>query len=163
MNLILAKDINNAIIESLIDGNGIRLVVFCCGCKFRCVDCQNHAFQNPQNGIAYDIQYIFEYIKEMLQKGNYDGITFSGGDPMFQKDKVLQLIKLLREYDKDLNIWLYTGYTYENIQNEEILKYINTLVDGQYIKEKKSLNHKFRGSSNQRLIYLKNGKINYIK
>lgn len=162
IDIVLAKEKESSIIESLIDGEGIRVVVFTCGCPHKCKGCQNDMTWDIKNGIKYNIEEVYFYIKSILDKGNYDGITFSGGDPLYQEKSVQKLIKLLRKYNPSLNIWLYTGYVYEDIQDNEILKDINTLVDGPFIESKKG-KIRFRGSSNQRLLYLKNGKIDYIK
>lgn len=163
MEIVLAQKIDKSIFESMIDGKGLRLVIFLCGCSHKCKNCQNKSTWDINNGIVYDIDVVVNYIINLYQKGNYDGITFSGGDPFYQKDKLLILIKKLRENLPNLNIWSYTGYVYENISNEEVLKYIDVLVDGPFIESKKDLGLRFRGSSNQRILYLKNGKIQKIK
>lgn len=163
MNIVLAKDVEKSIYESLIDGTGLRIVVFFCGCSFHCKNCQNPETWNINNGSIYDIDELSNYIIELYQNGNYDGITFSGGDPLYQKDKLLILIKKLRKKIPELNIWCYTGNIYENISNEEILKYVDVLVDGPFIENQKDITLRFRGSKNQRLLYLKDGKIQKIK
>lgn len=163
MEIVLAKDVEHSIYESLIDGSGLRLVIFFCGCSFRCKGCQNPDTWNIENGSIYDIGDLANYIVTLYQNGNYDGLTFSGGDPLYQKDKLLILIKKIRESLPDINIWCYTGNIYENISDFEILKYINVLVDGPFIQEFRDITLRFRGSKNQRLLYLKDGKIQKIK
>lgn len=163
MEIVLAKDVEKSIYESLVDGSGFRIVIFLCGCDIGCKGCQNKNYWNINNGSIYDIEDLAEYIISLYKNGNYDGLTFSGGDPMYQKDKLLILIKKIRESIPDINIWCYTGNVYENISNYEVLKYINVLVDGPFIEELKTVGLRFRGSENQRLLYLKDGKIQKIK
>lgn len=156
--IVLAQTIENSIFSSMVNGKGIRLVIFMCGCSHRCKNCQNMSTWDINNGVVYDIDFIKNYIIDKYKSSNFDGITFSGGDPLYQKEKLLILIKKLREEIPDLNIWCYTGYVYENISEEEVLKHIDVLVDGPFIESLKDLTLRFRGSSNQRIIYLKNKK-----
>lgn len=163
MEIVLAKDVEKSIYESLVDGSGFRIVIFLCGCNIACKGCQNRKFWDINNGSIYDIDDLTEYIVSLYQNGNYDGITFSGGDPMYQKDKLLILIKKIRKIIPNINIWCYTGNTYENIADFEVLKYIDVLVDGPFVEELRTVNLRFRGSKNQRLLYLKDGEIQKIK
>ena len=91
------------------------------------------------------------------------GITLSGGDPFFNQQALLEILIYLKEHlDPKKNIWCYTGYTYEELVDfglEKQLKLIDVLVDGKYIKELNTNDHKFRGSGNQRILKLKDGKI----
>ena len=162
--LSLVNDIENSIIESIADGEGIRLVVFCCGCNHYCSNCQNPESWNINIGTYYDITTISDYIVDLYNKNDklYSGITFSGGDPIYQKEEVLNLIMNIKSRLKDINIWLYTGYTYEEIKDLEILKHIDVLVDGKFDINKKYPRVSYRGSNNQRLIYLENGNVKRI-
>ena len=146
------------------NGLGIRVSLFVSGCTHRCKNCFN--------SIAWDFNYGKPFTKEvedsiikMLSNPNVSGLTLLGGEPM---EPVNQegLIGFLRRVKKEVpnkNIWCYTGYTLENdlltgrahtSLTEEILSYIDVLVDGKFVEELKSLMLKFRGSSNQRLINL---------
>lgn len=162
-NIILADKLNRSIIESLVDGEGVRLVVFFCGCPHMCNSCHNPMTWNIDNGISIDIDELHSYLISKYKMGNYSGITFSGGDPMYQKDSLLLLAKKLKETIPEINIWSYTGYLYEDISEYEVLKYIDTLVDGKFEIDKKYPKKPYRGSYNQRIIRLKNSKIQKIE
>lgn len=141
--------------ESFTDGVGIRYTIFTQGCDHKCHNCQNPETWDFAGGKNYDIDKIIEDIKE---NPLLDGITLSGGDPMYQTSEVLELAKKIKA-DTDLNIWLYTGFYYDEcVQDKnklEVLKYIDILVDGVYDEHFKTMNLKFRGSSNQRVIDVK--------
>lgn len=153
MEIRLASPILQA--DSIVDGAGIRAVLWTQGCKHKCPGCQNPQTHSFDDGILMDIEEIKNQIDELEGQ---DGITFSGGDPMYQVDACLELAKYIKS--KKLNIWCYTGFTYEvllelaknNPKIIEFLKLIDVLVDGPFILEKKSLDCIFRGSTNQRII-----------
>ena len=138
--------------ESFTDGVGIRYTIFTQGCKHKCHNCQNPGTWDFKGGQLFDIDEIIESIK-----GNplLDGITLSGGDPMYQTKEVLEIVQKIKSMTS-LTIWLYTGFTYEDCLGDkdklQILKYIDILVDGEYDESKRSLALQFRGSSNQRII-----------
>lgn len=154
MKIVLLNKKEIAIRESLVDGDGLRLVVFQAGCAIRCPDCQNKYSWSIENGVEYELEEIFEYICSKIDKSDYDGITFSGGDPLYQEEVLEKLINLLKDKYPNLNIWLYTGNVYENIQDKKILDNVDVLVDGPFIKELKGI-YRFKGSSNQRILLLK--------
>ena len=143
------------IYESLSNGPGIRRVFFLQGCKHNCKGCFNPETHDFNGGILKDMD---ELIEDTLKNPMITGVTFSGGDPLEQSDKLIYMIKKFKE--KNLNIWSYTGYTFEfllensNDKNKwkEYLENIDVLVDGKFEIEKSSANLKFRGSSNQRII-----------
>lgn len=141
--------------ESYTDGVGIRCTLFTQGCNHKCHNCHNPETWDFKGGKLYDIDKLIEVIKEnpML-----DGITVSGGDPMYRTAEVLELITKIRERTT-LNIWLYTGFTYEECLADtaklKILQNIDILVDGAFDEKLKSLCLRFRGSSNQRIIDVK--------
>lgn len=141
--------------ESVVDGKGIRYVLFSQGCKHGCKNCFNPETHSFTGGKLYDMDEIVEDIKKYpLIKG----VTFSGGDPLEQADKFIYIAKKVKEMGLDL--WSYTGYTYEYIVShfeqrkewEELLKYIDVLVDGRFEEDKKDISLAFRGSKNQRII-----------
>lgn len=141
--------------DSIVDGDGIRSVIWTQGCSHRCVGCHNPETHSFQDGVLVDI----EDVKKMINKlDGQDGITFSGGDPMEQAEACCELAKFCKE--KGLNVWCYTGYTWEELLQRvefypmifEFLKYIDVLVDGKFELTKKSYDVVFRGSTNQRLI-----------
>lgn len=144
--------------ESIVDGPGIRLVVFTQGCVHNCIDCHNPETHSFSKG--YDIE--IEKIVEMVKKNPLlDGITLSGGDPFLQGKKAAILAKKVR--DMGLNVITYTGYTFEEIiyemevnpSWEKLLYATDILIDGRFDVDKKNLLLKFRGSKNQRIIDVK--------
>lgn len=148
--------------ESYTDGVGIRCTIFTQGCSHNCKGCQNPETHTFGTGKMLDNKAIMEYMKS---NPLLDGITFSGGDPMDQAKDCAELAKQVKE-ETNLNVWCYTGYTIEQLTKPdqlEFLKYIDVLVDGPYMEEKRKLTEKFRGSTNQRIIdvqeYLKTGNI----
>ncbi len=139
--------------ESIVDGPGIRFVVFTQGCKHNCKGCQNPETHPLDGGYVTDTQNIIDAVKK---NKIIKGVTLSGGDPLFQPKPTLDLCRKLKENGYD--IMIYTGYIFENLLkmgDEDILQILNlcdTLVDGPFVLEKRSLACRFRGSTNQRLI-----------
>lgn len=139
--------------ESIVDGPGIRFVVFTQGCKHNCQGCQNPETHSFDGGYITDTQKIIDEVKK---NPIIKGVTLSGGDPMFQPAATLDLCKKLKE--NNYNVMIYTGYTYEQLvemNNEDIMGILSncdTLVDGRFILKLRSLSCRFRGSTNQRLI-----------
>lgn len=152
MTIRLAAPLQN---DSVVDGFGVRTVIWTQGCSHNCPFCQNPQTHDFEGGAVFEIEDILEEINNL---SNQDGITLSGGDPLFQVDAVTEIAK--HAQSKGLNVWCYTGFTYEQIlklaeKNSkyiEFLNYVNVLVDGKFDNAKKDLNLLFRGSSNQRLI-----------
>ena len=144
--------------DSVVDGFGVRTVIWTQGCSHNCPFCQNPQTHDFEGGALFDIEDIKEELKNL--KGQ-DGITLSGGDPLFQIDAVTEIAKYAKSIG--LNVWCYTGFTYEqlikmNEKNNKYLEFLNNidvLVDGKFVNELKNLNLLFRGSSNQRLINMK--------
>lgn len=152
MEIRLAADLQS---DSIVDGEGIRTVIWTQGCPHNCPGCHNQCTHDFNGGEMIDIEDVKYAISKLR---NQDGITFSGGDPMCQPEACLELAKFAKELG--LNIWCYTGYTYEQLlvlskskkSIIDFLKYIDVLVDGKFIIEEKSLDVIFRGSKNQRII-----------
>lgn len=144
--------------ESLVNGPGIRRVLFSQGCVHKCKDCFNPDTHCFDGGKDYDVEDLINDIK-----GNplLKGITFSGGDPFEQSDKFAYIAGKAKEVG--LNIWSYTGYTYEHIiasfeektEWKELLNSIDVLVDGKFISELQGGGSKYKGSTNQRIIDVK--------
>ena len=138
--------------DSIVDGAGIRTVIWFQGCNHHCKFCHNPETWNFNGGF----ETTTEKIKEQIDRLRYqNGITLSGGDPFFQPVAALEIAKYAHE--KGLNVWAYTGFTYEQLISEDdekykFLKEVDVLVDGKFEIDKKSLACKFRGSTNQRLI-----------
>ncbi len=148
MQIRLARDLQQ---DSIVDGEGIRTVIWAQGCKHNCENCHNTQTHDFNGGVLYDVEDLKSKISNLELQ---DGITFSGGDPFFQPQALLELARHCKS--KGLNVWAYTGFTFENmLQNElfyEILQYVDVLVDGKFEEANKSLEISFRGSTNQRLI-----------
>ena len=137
--------------DSVVDGTGIRTVIWTQGCAHKCPYCHNPMTHDFNGGVDYDIEDIK---KEIDNLEGQDGITFSGGDPLYQIEPVIELSKYI--HSKKMNIWCYSGFTYEEIlkmsKGKELLSNIDVLVDGLFEIKKRSLDLPFRGSSNQRVI-----------
>lgn len=140
----------------MLNGDGLRVVLWLAGCNHRCKDCHNPETWDEFSGLAFD-DYAKNEIFEELNKDYIKGITFSGGDPLFPQNRkeVGELAQEIHKNYPNKDIWLYTGYTYEQIKNWEYLKYIDVLVDGPFIASMKELGLKWVGSSNQRVIDVK--------
>jgi len=132
---------------SLVNGEGIRFVVFLQGCAHRCPGCQNPETWDFNGGYEVDPKVIA--IQYMKHAHLLDGITLSGGDPFYQEKECLELLDLLPE---GTNIWAYTGFTYEEIRGRELTKRADVIVDGPYMEDKRTETLPYRGSSNQRII-----------
>lgn len=130
--------------ESVVDGEGIRTVLFMAGCPHKCKGCHNKESWELKNGT-----WTTDVLEQLLDSPH--DITISGGDPLFQYSRIYEVVKSIKSLSNK-NIWLYTGYTYEEVSHLNIFNYIDVVVDGPFIKDKKDLDLQFRGSSNQRII-----------
>lgn len=136
------------------NGEGVRVSIFVTGCTHHCEGCFNKEYQDFHAGSLWSNKETAEAI-EYLSKDEISGLTVLGGEP-FQN--VLDLTKIIKEVKKKIDkpIWIYSGYTFEQLlkSNEkiELLKLIDVLVDGKFEQSKKDLKLRFRGSSNQRII-----------
>lgn len=159
----LAADLQT---DSIVDGPGLRAVIWTQGCSHNCLGCQNPQTHDFNGGGEIPINLVLDEIDKLEY---HKGITFSGGDPMFQPEACNQIAKYAK--GKGLNIWVYTGFTFEELIDmsktkpiyREFLDNIDILVDGKFKLEERDLNLLFRGSRNQRLIdvkqSLKNGEV----
>ena len=142
-------------IDSIVDGEGIRTVVWTQGCIHNCPGCHNPETHSFEKGFLRDVS---ELCNEIATLEFQDGVTLSGGDPLCQVDACLEIAKFCQNIN--LNVWCYTGYKMEDLLKrsekekklKELLENIDVLVDSPFILELKSYNVPFRGSSNQRLI-----------
>ena len=144
--------------DSIVDGPGIRFSVFSQGCPHKCPGCHNPSSHDPLGGSEMaEEDIIARFDKNPL----LDGVTITGGEPFFQAEDCARIAKAAHE--KGLNVWTYTGYTYEQLRAgqdrhpgwKELLEETDVLVDGLFLLKERSLELKFRGSRNQRLIDVK--------
>ena len=144
---------HNITCDDMLNGDGLRTVLWLAGCEHHCKDCQNPVTWDPDGGLPFDEKAKQELFDNM-SLDYISGVTFSGGDPLFvgNRDEVLALCKEIREKFPDKTIWMYTGYTYEEIKKLSILDYIDVLVDGRFEVDKLDVQAKWRGSINQRVI-----------
>lgn len=153
------------------NGDGLRIVLWVAGCEHHCVNCQNQQTWSPQSGIPFDENAMNEILNE-LKKDYISGITLSGGDPLHPKNvqNVLKIVDEIRVSYPTKNIWLYTGYTWEEIMHpiitddlnlerlvtlktrKELVSKCDVLIDGRYVDELRDVSLYWRGSSNQRVI-----------
>ena len=138
------------------NGPGLRVTLFVSGCDHYCNGCQNPETWDTKSGIPFDNTAI-EEIFEQLDNDYISGITFSGGDPLNENNRVevCSLIHQIRlKYGKSKSIWIYTGYTWEEIVNTltPILLGIDVLIDGMFEKDLADVNYHWAGSTNQRVI-----------
>ena len=152
--------------DSIVDGVGIRLTIFVQGCPHHCEGCHNPESWDYRGGRSVDVG---EIISLMDKNPLLDGITLSGGEPFSYVGECIELAEAAHK--RGLNVWCYTGYTYEDLREMPwlwgLLDEVDVLVDGRFEKDKRSLELKFRGSSNQRVIDInetrKNGNISLAK
>ena len=139
--------------NSVVNGVGIRDVIFTQGCVHKCKECHNPETWDFNGGVEYGVLKLYH-----LFENSNNNLTISGGEPMFQ---LVELLQLLRIFHRNTNktVWIYTGYEFSDISFEtwEMLANLNVevVVDGKFEVDKKDLTLEFRGSSNQRIIDLK--------
>lgn len=156
------------------NGTGLRVCLWCSGCDHHCKNCQNPITWDPNDGAKFDIKAKNEIFNE-LSKDYISGITLTGGDPLHQKnlESVLDLVNEIRLSYPEKTIWLYSGYTWEQIMypvvtndfnperdkflkmRREIVKQCDVLVDGRYEEDKRDVTYHWAGSTNQRVIDVK--------
>ena len=140
--------------ESLVDGPGLRYVIFTQGCQHRCPHCHNPETWDMDAGKEYSARQLIRLIKQ--QPKTKQGVTFSGGEPFLQAAELAEAARAAHQ--KGWNVVTYTGFTYEElVENNDdgvkaLLSATDILIDGKYIHELRSIELPFRGSSNQRMI-----------
>ncbi len=139
--------------DDMLNGDGLRVVLWVAGCSHHCSECQNPVTWDPDGGLPFTEAEKEELFTE-LGKSYISGITFSGGDPLFyaNEPEVLALAKEIREKFPGKTIWLYTGFLWEYVKKREIALYLDVLVDGEYVKQLRDTQLHWRGSANQRVI-----------
>ncbi len=142
--------------DDMRNGDGLRTVLWVSGCTHRCPGCHNQVTWNIQDGLLFD-ETAKEELFAALDKEYISGVTFSGGDPLHPENRqeIGELIGEIRSVFPDKTIWVYTGYTWEEVQTLAYLSEIDVLVDGVFIQAQKDNTLMWRGSSNQRVIDVK--------
>lgn len=148
--------------ETMTDGPGFRTSIYCQGCGHHCPGCHNPQTWDFNGGKEYTVEELFN----IIEADEFSDVTFSGGDPMFQVEAFTELARMVKN-KTNKTIWCYSGYTYEQIIESPrmslILPFLDVLVDGRFMIDKRNTDLRFRGSENQRIIYLKNGEIDKIE
>ena len=139
--------------DDMLNGEGLRVVLWVSGCTHHCDECQNPITWDLAGGLPFD-EAAENELFEALNKPHVSGITFSGGDPMhpFNRQEVARLAQKCKELLPDKTVWLYTGFLWEEVKDWEGMKYVDVLCDGRYEKALNDNNLYWVGSSNQRVI-----------
>lgn len=142
--------------DSIVDGEGLRCVLWTQGCPHNCPGCHNPSTHSFTAGVITPVEEIIQELSQLLY---HDGLTISGGEPMEQAEALIPILEYAQA--NNLNIWCYTGYTLEELKEKNnpsinrVLELIDILVDGKFILAEKTLSLPYRGSKNQRIIKLK--------
>lgn len=139
--------------EDLSNGEGLRLSLFVSGCSHGCEGCFNQAAWNPKAGFEVTPEVIANLMAELAR---HDGLSILGGDPLYPRnvEPLTQLLKQAKALYPEKDVWLWTGYLYEDVKHLEIMRYVDVLIDGKYEKNNPTT-QPWRGSDNQRLIHIK--------
>ena len=142
--------------DDMLNGDGLRVVLWVAGCTHHCKNCQNPITWDVAGGLPFDKEAEDELF-EALDKPYISGITFSGGDPLhfLNRDEVFRLVKKCREMFPEKTIWIYTGYSWDDVKDCKGLELADVLVDGEFEEALKDNNLHWVGSSNQKIIDIK--------
>lgn len=145
--------------DDMLNGDGLRCVLWVAGCEHQCKGCHNQHTWNASQGNPITQETIDEIVL-YLKRDYVQGLTLSGGDPLLEQNRedMLALVKEIKERVPEKDIWMYTGYLYEDLVKSnalEILQYVDVLLDGPFILDKRSPDKPWVGSSNQRVINTK--------
>lgn len=145
--------------DDMLNGDGLRVVLWVAGCNHCCKGCQNPVTWDAEGGILFDEKAKEEIYKE-LEKAYISGITFSGGDPLYSTNtyEVTELAKDIKSRFTDKTVWLYTGYEWEAVASYPIMNYVDVVVDGKFELDKLDPQLHWKGSSNQKVIDVKETK-----
>ncbi len=139
--------------EDMLNGEGLRSVLWLAGCTHRCKNCQNPITWDINGGIPFD-EDAKQELFESLDKDYVSGITFSGGDPLHPQNRkeVFALAKEIKEKFPTKTVWLYSGFSWEEFCDIPEVKYLDVVADGEFVEELKDVRLPWVGSSNQRVI-----------
>ena len=136
------------------DGPGVRVSIFMQGCTFNCKNCFNPETHDFAGGKEFT-QNTINKVLELSDNDNIEGLSILGGEPMHPKniDGTKELAKAFKEKYPEKNVWVWSGYKFDqDLKDKDVLKYVDVLVDGQYVEELHNPTLKWKGSSNQRVI-----------
>lgn len=139
--------------DDMLNGDGLRVVLWVAGCSHCCKECQNPSTWDPDGGLPFDESAQKEIYAE-LDKSYISGVTFSGGDPLHSANR-MGVRKLIDEIKRDYpnkTIWLYTGDVWENLYDDPVIANVDVLVDGEFHIEERDVKLLWKGSANQRVI-----------
>lgn len=144
--------------DDMLNGDGLRVVLWVAGCNHYCKNCQNLITWDPNGGLEFTTNEIAEIYNE-LRKPYISGITFSGGDPLYpgNREEIEMLCRYFKKEFPSKTIWMYTGFLFEEIRHLPVMEYVDVLVDGPFIEELKDIKLHWRGSSNQKIYRKVNG------
>ncbi|MFI3252296.1 MAG: anaerobic ribonucleoside-triphosphate reductase activating protein [bacterium] len=139
--------------DDMLNGLGLRVCLWVSGCTHACLGCHNPDTHNPNIGVEFDSNSKKEIFNQ-LDKDYISGITITGGDPLhpFNRETIIELVKEIKSKYTSKNIWLYTGFLFEEIKDLELIKYVDVICDGKFDINKRSPSLKWVGSTNQRVI-----------
>ena len=146
--------------DSIVNGPGLRAVVWTQGCLIHCPGCQNPETWDPESGTLVEVEAVKEELRGLTGQ---NGLTFCGGEPSLQAEACIEIARFAKR-ELGWTVWSFSGYTYEKLKERggpawEFVKELDALIDGPFVLEQRDLTVKFRGSRNQRLLHLKDGEI----
>ena len=143
-------------LTSFNNGEGMRTVLWVAGCEHHCQGCHNAYSWDENGGKPFDRE-AKDILFRALNRTWIEGVTFSGGDPLHpaNREGITTLAKEIKAEFPKKNIWLYTGYTYDEVKDLEVMQYIDVIVDGKFMEGLADENYKYAGSTNQRVIHVK--------
>ncbi|MCI8835135.1 MAG: anaerobic ribonucleoside-triphosphate reductase activating protein [Ruminococcus sp.] len=144
---------HNITTDDMLNGEGLRVVLWVAGCSHACPGCHNPVTWDPCGGLEFD-ESAKKELYEQLSHSYINGITYSGGDPLYNGNRqvIAELAKEIRKRYPNKTQWLYTGYEWEEIREEAVIPYLDVVVDGRYLEEQADALLHWRGSKNQRVI-----------
>lgn len=147
---------HNITTDDMLNGDGLRTVLWVAGCTHRCEDCHNPITWDIEGGIPFDEAAEAELF-EKLSADYINGVTFSGGDPLHphNRDEITRLAKKIKSGLPEKTLWLYTGFDWDDIKELEIIPLLDVVVDGRFVKPLLDAKLHWKGSSNQRVIDVK--------
>ena len=138
--------------DDMLNGDGLRVVLWLAGCFHHCPGCQNPVTHDPNGGLDFTMEELAEILKE-LNKPYISGLTISGGDGLFPayRDELRTVCQFIKSQFPQKTIWCYTGYLFEQVKDLPVMEYIDVLVDGPFVQELADVKYKWAGSTNQRI------------